>query len=170
MGHDTGKNVTPKVLKTGSTPVVWKDDENPLTAMMSRVAFAALTCGFDLVSDKGFHHVVDDEASTQEELDASRSVTWLWDGSIHATFEPIERETIDLQEFDRRFRDMDWVLRNPHHPISHMRMFLEKSRDGFAKVAAIRPSRRVYRGDAVATVAHDATDEEIDEIFAQLNE
>jgi len=171
MEKDLGRPVQPSVLRSGSSPVLWKENQDPLTSFMTRVAFAAFTCGFDLISDKGFHHSVADDAADEDEIAASRSVTWIWDEKTKATFTPIPaEETITLQEFETRFSSLKWVHENPDHPIAYMRMFLEKSREGFEKIRAIRPTRRITRGDAVATVPHDATQEQIDELFDELNE
>ncbi|MFK5923273.1 MAG: hypothetical protein QM496_13935 [Verrucomicrobiota bacterium] len=170
MADDLGTPVVPRVLGEGSTPVIWKGKENPLTDFMTRCAFAALTSGCDLISDKGFQHTVADDAETVADLDASRSVTWIWDNNKTAHFGPVAEETISIQEFERRFMSDTWYLENPEHPISYMRAFLEKSRDGFGKIASIKPSRRVCRDDAVATVPHDASDAEIDAVFEQLND
>lgn len=132
---------------------------------------AAFTCGFDLISNKGFVHTVDGEADTPEAIAESRSVTWEWDESRRATFKPnFREETISIQEFFRRFESLEWCEQNPDHPISFMRIFLEKTRDGLKKIDSFRPCLRFRRGDDLAVVPPDATPEDVDAYFEALNE
>lgn len=156
--------------REGASVIIRKSGEDPLASFMSRTAFAALTCGFDLISDKGFCHSFAADAETPEALEASRSVTWLWDARRTATFKPIAAETIGFQEFERRFESDTWYLENPDHPIAYMRAFLEKSRKYLEVLRNSEPALRHRRGIAVAILPASATPEEVDEMFAGLDD
>lgn len=148
-----------------------KSTENPIFSQETRAAMAAFTCGFDLITNKGFIHTVDGEATTVEAIADSRSVTWLWDEQKTATFKPIPKEeTISIQEFFRRFESLEWCADNPDHPISYMRVFLDKTRSGLKTIGGMRPCLRFRRGDDVATVPPDATAEDVEAYFDSLNE
>lgn len=170
MEKEPGKHVEPESLRMGDSVLIWSGTKNPLEDFRTRVALAAMAAGFDLISDKGFQQSFAADAVTEEELEESRVVKWLWNGSRKATFRPaFEQETISLQEFERRFSDLEWCEANPDHPVSYMRIFLEKLKDGLAKISSLEPALRHYRDEAVATAPASATEEEIDELFSELN-
>jgi len=167
-----GKLVEADVLKHGDSPAYWKNDENPIASLLTRCASAAFTCGFDLLTPKCYqHHVIVDEA---EDLDPDeepqRSVTWIWDAKQKVTFRPIAaEEEIGIHEFRSRFEDLDWIEKNPDHPISYMRAFLEQSRKNQVTVSG-PPALRIIRGDDEVIAPPGATAEEIEQAFADLAE
>lgn len=168
-----GEPAKPSLFQ-GASVVIRKETgaaADPLTSAMSRLAFAAFTCGFDLISGKGFQHTFSADAETPEEMEASRVVTWLWDDKKHATFRPIEKEeVISFQEFERRFESETWYLENPDHPIAYLRCFIEKARKYREIIAGLEPALRHVRGDAIAVAPASATEEEIEALFDQLEE
>lgn len=166
-----GKSVAPEILRRGDSPAFWKSDENPLTALLTRCAAAAFACGFDLLTPKCFqNHVIVDESDAADDDEPERSVTWIWDGKQTVTFRPIPaEEDVSILEFRRRFEDLAWVEKNPDHPISYMRAFLEQSRKTMAKVSG-PPALRIRRGDDEVVAPPGATSEEIEQAFVDLAE
>lgn len=143
--------------------------DDPVAAFYSREAIAAMVCGCDLVSASGYSHTVAETAQTPEEVEQSRSVVWLWDASKRATFRPnFKEETISLAEFERRFESLDWCMANPDHPISFLRIYLDKLQKYLGIIQDSPPGVRIQRGDATAVVPHDATEAEVEEIFQKL--
>ena len=169
------KLVEPEVLKQGDSPVIWTSKENPVTSFLTRVVSAAFACGFDLIGPKYYqHHVLidedadDDPEAATEGTAPARNVMWGFRGDQRVTFRPIPaEETITVQEFRRRFEDLDWVARNPDHPISYMRALLEQSRKTVAK-ASMPPALRIRRGDSEVIAPPGATEEQIEEAFEDL--
>lgn len=143
--------------------------EDPAAAFYTREAIAAMVCGCDLVSSEGFSHTVAETAETPEAVEETRAVVWLWDAAKRATFRPnFKEETISLAEFERRFESLDWVMANPDHPISFLRVYLDKLQKYLGIIQGSRPGVRIHRGDATAIVPHDATEAEVEEMFARL--
>ena len=162
----------PNVLPQGFTPVVWNSREDPRTDFLTRIAAAAFAADFDLPGPKFYqHHLIVDEELEEEPEEIDRRVSWIWDGSQKVKFTPIAaEEEITIQEFRRRFEDLDWIRANPTHPISYMRAFLEQSRKTMEKVIATKPCLRITRGDDTVIAPPGATDEEIEEQFDLLAE
>lgn len=166
-------DLVPHVLAEGSKPLSWKSKEDPRTDFLTRIAAAAFTAGFDLISSKGYQHhvIVDESPAADPAAPVDRSVTWIWDGRQTVTFSPaFAEETIGLAEFRARFESLEWVAANPHHPIAYMRAFLEKSRDTMGKVTTMPPALRITRGDRTVVAPPGATEEEIEAQFEDLDE
>jgi len=161
-----------KVMKQGDKPVFWKSAEHPAASFLTRIAAAAFAVGFDLLTPKCFqHHVrVDESAHPDPEAEPKRSVTWIWNGNQKVRFRPnFPEEEITVAEFRRRFEDLEWVAKNPDHPISYMRAFLEQSRKTMAQISG-EPALLVIRGDEKVIAPPGATAEEIDQAFEDLAE
>lgn len=161
-------------FQTGTRSQIWRDDEDPISAFMTRIAAAAFTAGFDITSTKSFVWIVDEipgsgDAESEEEADLRHSVTWIWKAGKKVRFDPIESsEEISLEELWRRFSSLEWCEQNPDHPIAYMRIFLEKMNE-LRRVIDLGPSVPISRGDALAIAPASATEEEIEEIFAAYN-
>lgn len=168
--QDQGRDVVPRVLGIGSQPVLWHSKLHPLEDVLTRYAIAALVCGGDLISERGFNHTVSGEALTEEEMDTTREVTWLWDGKKEITFSPaFAEETITIQEFRRRIASDEWFKENRHHPIAYCRVLIDRLKSYLTKIQEIPPGITLYRDDVKGTFKFDATEEEIDETFAQFD-
>lgn len=167
------KLIEPEILKQGDSPVVWNSRENPKQSFLTRIVSAAFAAGFDLIGPKYYqHHVLIDEDAEEDpdlpEPELERSVMWAFRGEQRVTFRPIPAaEEISVQEFRRRFEDLEWVAANPDHPISYMRAFLEQSRKTMTKVS-MPPALRIRRGDSEVIAPPGATEEQIEEAFEDL--
>lgn len=94
-----------------------------------------------------------------EDVDGTAVVehVWTFDGDSKATFNvPQGTETVDLNEFRKRFNDLGWCERNPQHPIAYMRamwdhltLFREHLR---GRKPHTKLSRTEDHGDRVETV------------------
>lgn len=158
-------------IQTGSRVLIWRDDEDPFSAFLTKVAAAALTCGFELISKKGFVDIVKPVADDAgEDVDPPHQVTWQWKpGNVR--FSPaFPEEEISLKEFADRFSSLEWCERNPHHPIAHMRVFLEKLLEIRETIERHGPSIVIHRGRARAVVPMNTPAEEIEALFREFED
>lgn len=127
----------------------------PLSSLEGATAVAALTAGYRLIpGDKAanFEDTVEEIAGQPQ-----RETCWVFDDTVQATF---GAEQLPLDIFCQRFRDLDWCLANPDHPIAYLRHAhenLNRYREHFAKHA---PMIRLRNGKRTLTLRADATEEE----------
>ena len=72
------------------------------------------------------------------------------------------------EEFVRRFRDMQWRIDNPHHPIAYMAWMHETNQRLREKVRQNKPLFMVRRGNRIAFIPQGCDTATRDKILALL--
>jgi hypothetical protein len=150
-------------MKPGQTIEFLRDNENPLHSRNTRTVAAAVSCGCK-PAEKAYSYTVEETKNGLQ-----RTVTWIMDGDAKAVFEPaFEREELTFSEVAKRFADRDWCEANANHPIAYLRAFSDNLAQLTAFVKEHKPSVLIRRGNRVATIAADATEETRARILAML--
>ena len=149
-------------MKAGQTIHWLKDDKAPLASPNTPLVSAWLTCGGQLLSECGFSDTIEAVDGEQK-----RTVTWMIDGDFSVEF-PDFRETVDFEEFRRRWNDVEWFKANTEHPIAYLVQFssnLRKLRDWLKQQ---KPAVLVKRGNRTAVIPADCTEARKKQILAEL--
>jgi hypothetical protein len=150
-------------MRPGQTIEFLRDNENPLQSRNTRTVAAAISCGCK-PAEKAYSYTVEETRNGLQ-----RTVTWVMDGDAKAVFEPaFEREELTFSEVAKRFADKAWCEANANHPIAYLRAFSDNLAQLTAFVKDHKPSVLIRRGNRVATIAADASDEMKAKILAML--
>lgn len=126
---------------------------------------AALCCGLKLYGEKPFCDYI-------EEINGEpvRRHLWTFDGKSETTFKPaFKEETIEFNEFARRFQSDEWCAANPHHPIAHMRAMWDQLAYIHAALKPLKPALKVTKGRNWVLIPHDCPEQTKKEWLAKLD-
>jgi len=144
---------------------VLKDEQPPLKSPNTALVAAATTSGIQLSEDQPFVHTIEEDAVTGQ---PKRQTVWcLKDMEIEFLPEFTE-EKISTAEFVRRFRDAQWRMNNPHHPIAYMAWFHETSQRLREKIRDNKALLMVRRGNRIAFIPQGCDAAIRDKILALL--
>jgi len=135
--------------------VVKSRGDSPLSSLEGASAIAALTAGYRLIDGKQIKNFEDYIETVGGET--VRETLWAFDDAAPAE---VGGETLPLETFLARFRDLEWCNANASHPIAYLRHGhenLEKFRAHFRKH---KPMILLRRGQRTLKIRPDLTPEE----------
>jgi hypothetical protein len=143
---------------------VLKDELPPLKSSNTALVAAATTSGLMLAQDSPYTHTIEE---VQGREPRQQTIWCLRD--MEAEFLPeFEAEKISTSEFIRRFRDTQWRLDNPHHPIAYMAWFHETNQRLRENVKKQKPLLMIRRGGRIAFIPQGSDKITQDKILAML--
>lgn len=157
-------------MKMGDKLAVLRDENTevpPAASMNTRLIAGAVTAGIEPV-EKGFY------SDTVEMVNGKpkRNVTWVVKGDATAHFKPdFEEETIDFNEFQKRWNSTEWQVENPHHPISFMAEMFRKHSAFVDKIKTMEPMMLIRKNGRTAIVPSGDSPEDVEarnEILARF--
>jgi hypothetical protein len=126
---------------------VLKDDLPPLKSPNTALVAAATTSGIQLSEDQPFIQTLEGSGD-----DVKRQTIWCLK-DCEAEFLPeFKPEKISTTEFVRRFRDTQWRIDNPHHPIAYMAWMHETNQRLRDKIKHNKALLMVRRGNKIAFI------------------
>lgn len=142
----------------------------PIKAPQLGVVVAAIISGLKTAGAECLLHCIKEKDGEPVE-----DFVWSFDGDGTCTFEPsFPRETIDVNELERRFLSDEWCRANPHHPIAFMRCFFDHRNQLVAQIKS-RPRYEVIEivnGTTTSRcfIPENATPDERAAILAEFNQ
>jgi len=151
-------------MKEGQTIRFIRGEGAPLLSPTLGLVAAALTSGARFSGDKPLLDTVEEKQGM-----AAREFAWGFDDRSEIVFRrSFREETLSIEEFRKRFEDLDWCERNPGHPIAYMRFMWERLADLKTALRQMKPLLKIRRGRSTAFIPADASAEEKARILSQL--
>jgi hypothetical protein len=147
-------------MKIGQKIDFIRDNLHPLKSPNTDIVSAWLTCGGSLLKEDPYSWTVEDTSDGP-----LQQLTYHIDGDIDVT---VQGETIDFQEFRRRWMDQDWCRANDEHLISYLRLFRDNSVKFKAWIKGAKPAVLIRRGSRVAVIHPDLPEAKKAKILAEL--
>lgn len=129
---------------------ILKDDQTALKSPNTALVAAAATSGFLLSTDSPFTQTLEDNPNDPEH--PHRQTVWCLKDMEVEFLPQFVAESISTAEFVRRFRDTQWRIDNPHHPIAYMAWFHETNQRLREKVRENKPLLMIRRGKRIAFI------------------
>ena len=145
---------------------ILKDDQAPLKSPNTALVAAATTSGFLLSTTSPFIQTLEDNPGDPEH--PKRQTVWCLKDMEVEFLPKFKAESISTAEFVRRFRDMQWRIDNPHHPIAYMAWMHETNQRLREKVRQNKPLFMVRRGNRIAFIPQGCDASTRDKILALL--
>lgn len=151
--------------QTVSHVFILKDDRPPLKSTNTALVAAATVCGIPLSDSGPFAHTIEEDE--QSGRPKHQTVWSLKDTEIEflPAFEP---ERISTAEFVRRWKDPQWRIDNPHHPIAHMVWQHETENRLREKIRENKPLIMIRRGRRIAFIPQGCDAAKREKILALL--
>jgi hypothetical protein len=142
---------------------VLKDDLPPLKSPNTALVAAATTSGIQLSEDQPFIQTLEGSGD-----DVKRQTIWCLKDCEIEFLPEFEPELISTAEFVRRFRDTQWRIDNPHHPIAYMAWMHETNQRLRDKIRLNKALLMVRRGNKIAFIPQGCDAAMRDKILALL--
>ena len=126
---------------------VLKDDFPPLKSPNTALVAAATTSGIQLSEDQPFIQTLEGSGDN-----VKRQTIWCLKDCEVEFLPEFEPERISTTEFVRRFRDTQWRIDNPHHPIAYMAWHHETHQRLREKIRENKALLMVRRGSRIAFI------------------
>jgi len=145
---------------------ILRDDKSPQVSPNTRLVAAARTCGFPYGAEKNFIDAFEEMPGGE----TRRTVTWIMNGDVtmpfiwatedeHGSLEA-HKEDLTFKEFQARYTDLEWVKKNPDHPISYLRGAHWHHVRMLKTIHELPQHNVIRRGKRSVAIPTDATDEE----------
>jgi len=142
---------------------VLKDDLPPLKSPNTGLVAAATTSGIQLSEDQPFIQTLEGSGD-----DVKRQTIWCLKDCEVEFLPEFEPERISTTEFVHRFRDTQWRIDNPHHPIAYMAWMHETNQRLRDKIKLNKALLMVRRGNKIAFIPQGCDAATRDKILALL--
>jgi hypothetical protein len=147
-------------MKAGQRIDFVRDDMPPLKSPNTDLIGAWLTCGGELLEQDPYSCTVEDTPAGPK-----MTTTWCEIGDKPVSF---GTETVDFEEFRKRWLLPSWCDDNPDHPISYLRLYRDNSNKLKGWVKSQKPAVLIRRGNRVAVIHPDLPEARKAEILAEL--
>lgn len=139
-------------------------DDSPLASLQGAAAIAALTFGYRLIDNickvegrdvrfKNFEDYVEEISPGT----VQRETVWVFNDLSRAT---VLGESLHLEEFLRRFCDLEWCDAHPDSPIANLRHLHENTNKWRQHFRAHPPMILMRRGKRTLKIRHDTPPKE----------
>ena len=142
---------------------ILKDDLAPLKSPNTALVAAATTSGIRLSEEQPFVQTIE-----MKEGEPRRQTVWCLKDMEIEFLPEFAPEKITTAEFVRRFRDTQWRMANPHHPIAYMAWFHETNQRLREKIRLNKALLMVRRGNRIAFIPEQSSAAEREKILALL--
>ena len=148
------------MFKPGQRIDFLKDDQPPLKSPNTDLISHWLTCGGELLKEDPYSQTVE-----QTDNGPKTVTTWLVNGDKLVAF---DEESVNFEEFRRRWMSKDWCMANPDHPIAYLRSARDNAVALKAWIKTQKPSVLIRRGNRVAVIHPDLPEARKNQILAEL--
>jgi hypothetical protein len=127
---------------------------------------AALACGFSFHDPKeAYLHTIETVGADGKQ---AHQVTWALKGGEVVEFRLPNGTTehIGFLEFARRWKDQDWLLANPEHPIGYLKCAFAQYKALIHAIKQEVPTIVLRQGERKYLIPADAPDEEVAKLMA----
>lgn len=164
-------------MKAGQELAILEFREPSLSGAASARAFlaAAKACGFKLAGEHAVDDYLDSQCADLGEFNAllalnperiTRRFRVVFESAKVTFITPRGgQEAIDVNEFRRRWEDMDWMKANTDHPIAFMFALLVQLKSVNGALAARKPRIKLVRGSRECFVPQDGDPAKVEELL-----